>query len=124
MSAAVGGSASLYGDRYYVTGANGTYHLINAASGQTVLESQLSDSLPKKLKKAWGWLPILVSETHLFVGSHEGHVIAFDRESGQYAWSYYPKGGGGVTRYFVSKNRRFYYADFCFRLYCLEEQGD
>jgi outer membrane protein assembly factor BamB len=119
--AASGGAGCLYGDRYYLTGANGTYHIIDAASGKTELESQLYKSLPKKLHKAWGWLPLLISETHLFVGSHEGHLLSFERDSGQYAWSYYPRGGGGVIRHFVSHDRRFYYADACFRLYCLEE---
>ena len=42
------------GDRYYVTGANGTYHVINVGSGKTVLESQLSDSLPKEAEEGLG----------------------------------------------------------------------
>jgi outer membrane protein assembly factor BamB len=121
VRAAAGGSAYLYGDRYYVTGANGSYNVIDAVIGQTVLERHLPDSLPKKLRETWGWLPILVSETNLFVGSHSGHLIAFDRLSGQFAWSFYPEGGGGVTRHLVSKDHRLYYTDFCFRLYCLVE---
>lgn len=68
--------------------------------------------------------PNLVSETHLFVGTERGRIIAFARDTGEYSWSHRPKGGGPIGRrgYFASANGRLYYADLSPRLYCLEEK--
>lgn len=123
LSSAVSDAGNyLYRDRYYQLGANGSYHVIDPLSGKTIFETLLKPGLPKKQQTAWGWSPILVSETHLFVGSNDGHVLAFDRETGEYVWSILPKRGSAVN-YFASTNERLYYADRGGRLHCLAPKG-
>jgi len=124
LSSAVSDAGNyLYRDRYYQLGANGSYHVIDPLSGKTIFETMLKPGLPKKQQTAWGWSPILVSETHLFVGSNDGHVLAFDRETGEYVWSILPKRGSAV-RQFASANERLYYGDLGGRLHCLAPKGE
>jgi outer membrane protein assembly factor BamB len=116
--AVAAGAGYLYGGRYYQTGANGSYHIIDANTGVTVFETVLTQGLPKKQHTAWGWSPILISETHVFVGSRDGQILAFVRDSGEYVWSIVPKRGSSVTD-FASVNERLYCTDLGGRLHCL-----
>ena len=116
------GAGYLYGARYYQTGANGSYHIIDANTGVTVFETLLKQGLPKKQHTAWGWSPILISETHVFVGSRDGHILAFARNSGEYVWSILPKRSSSVTD-FSSVNERLYCGDLGGRLRCLAPMG-
>lgn len=117
--------AYLYGDRYYVIGGFGSYHVLDAATGRVIFERDLRETLPKKLSDANPHAPLLISETHAFTGSLGPHVMAFDRETGDFAWSHAAKGGGSTSHggaYFMSVNGRLYYGDMAFRVYCLEEE--
>jgi outer membrane protein assembly factor BamB len=119
LSSAVSDAGScFYSGRFYQLGSNGSYHIIDPHHGDTVFEIMLKARLPEKLRTVWGWKPSLVSETHLFVGSNDGHVLGFDRETGDYVWSILPKGGSAVAR-FSCASRRLYYADLGGRLHCL-----
>lgn len=112
----------LYGDRYYVNTGVGSYHVLDPASGSELLAADLRKSLPTKLGNVVPHGPMLVSETHVFIGTLEGHVIAFGRDSGRFAWDFRAQRGTGIGSYFVAANGRFYYTDMTFRLYCLEER--
>jgi len=115
----------LYGDRYYVIGGFGSYHVLDPSTGRLIFETDLRKTLPKSLRDVNPHAPLLISETHAFTGSLGPHVLAFDRETGQYAWSHAPEGAGSTAfsgAYFMSVNGRFYYADMSFRMYCLEEE--
>jgi outer membrane protein assembly factor BamB len=115
--AAAAGAGYLYGSRYYLTGANGSYHIIDADSGSTLFETSLKRRLPKKQQTAWGWSPLLVSETNIFVGSRDGHILAFARESGEYEWSTLPSSPASITD-LTCVNRRLYCCDMGGRLRC------
>lgn len=116
----------LYNDRYHVIGGFGSYHVLDAATGKLLFETDLRRTLPKGLSKEHPHAPLLVSETHIWTGSLGPHLLAFDRETGEYAWHYSPKGGGSTAfggAYFMSVNGRLYYGDMAFRMYCLEEEN-
>ncbi len=115
-----------YGERYYVLGIHGQYAVLDARSGRVLTSTKLSSTLPAKLSKVWGhYFPLLVSETHAWVGFGPGYVMAFEKETGAYAWHRLPKGAGGfqAQTYFGSANGRLYYADMSCRLYWLEEEN-
>jgi len=118
--------AQLYGDRYYVCTTGPTYHVLEASTGRTVLETPLLD-VPAKLQKlpVDALFPILVSETHVFGGVDPGIVVAFGRETGRYVWHCQPKSAGPFQRqtYFMSVDRRLYYAEMSGKLHCMEETG-
>ena len=111
----------LYGDKYYVSVFGHWYLVLDAATGSVVLKERLV--LPRKAGQVTTLFPILVSDTHVFAGGEAGQVLAFDRETGQFAWFNKVKGGGVFQRqtYFVSANQRLYCADMNGQLYCLEQ---
>jgi outer membrane protein assembly factor BamB len=117
----------LYGDRYYVTTDRGGYHVLDPKTGKVLLSADLLATLPKAVRSSpiMNFAPMLVSETHVFVGTREGYLLAFERETGRYAWHFLPKNAGVINyngSYFSSVNGRFYYADMSFAEYCLEEE--
>jgi outer membrane protein assembly factor BamB len=117
---------ALYGDRYYVLGAYGQFAVLDVGSGKALGRTDLRRSLPGKLAKVKGdFFPLLVSETHAWIGLGPGYVIAFDKQSSEYAWHRWPKGAGSFQgqTYFASANGRLYYADMSCRLYWLEEEN-
>jgi hypothetical protein len=116
---------ALCGDRYHVLGRDGGYFVLDASTGRTLLKANLKSTLPGKLSKLRDFFPLLVSETHAWVGVGPGYLMAFDRHTGEYAWHRLPKGAGsfqGQTS-FASANGRFYYSDCSARMYWLEEEN-
>jgi hypothetical protein len=60
----------------------------------------------------------------LFTGTMQGSILAFERDTGKFAWAGKPKKGGPTDiwpREFATANGRLYYADTGFRLWCMEE---
>lgn len=118
----------LYDGRYYVTTSTGKYHILDPATGAVLVSADLTTTLPADIRRSRPsvFAPMLISETHAFVGTREGWLLAFERESGRYVWHFRPKKGGEISHrspgYFASANGRFYYADLSKCLYCLEEQ--
>jgi glucose dehydrogenase len=118
----------LYDGRYYVTTSGGKYHILDPKTGAVMLSADLTKTLPADIRKRRPsvFAPMLVSETHTFVGMREGWLLAFERDTGRYVWNFRPKNGGGISHrspgYFASANGRLYYADLSKCLYCLEEQ--
>lgn len=112
----------LYDGRYYINSGLGTYHILDPLSGTELLSADLRATLPKKLQGLSPHGPMLVSETHTFIGTIEGYILAFERDTGRYVWHHRPKGGTGMGSYLMSVNGRLYYTDMSFRLYCLEEK--
>lgn len=115
----------LYGDRYYAIGGFGSYHILDASSGEVLFETDLHKTLPPQLQRFHPHAPFLVSETHVFTATLGPYVLAFERETGEYAWSHAAKDGGDTSHggaYFMSANGRLYYGDMAFRMYCLEEE--
>ena len=119
----------LYDGRYYVTTAAGKYHTLDPHTGAVLVSADLTKTLPAEIRKQRpsSWAPMLVSETHTFVGTRQGWLLAFERDTGVYAWSFRPRKGGEISHrspgYFASANGRFYYADLSTCLYCLEEEN-
>src|SRR5262249_9171263 len=118
--------AYLYGDRYYVLGQVGEFFVLNPETGKVLEESRLGDELPAKARKEIGTIcdPMLVSETHLWVGSESGNVVAFERETLKYAWHGRPKKAASTHfngSAFISANGRLYYGDQTFGIHCFEE---
>lgn len=118
-NAVAAGAGRLYAGRYYQTGAAGSYHIIDPTAGTTIFEALLNDRLPKKLASVWGWSPLLISETHVFVGSNDGHILAFARDSAKYAWSCFPKPGFPGSS-FECGHRKLYYTDRGGQLHCFQ----
>lgn len=112
----------LYNGRYYVNSGLGTYHVLDPRTGKVLLTANLRATLPSKLQGLSPHGPMLVSETHTFIGTIEGYIVAFERDTGRYVWHHRPKGGTGMGSYLMSANGRLYYTDMSFRLYCLEER--
>jgi outer membrane protein assembly factor BamB len=65
---------------------------------------------------------MVVSETNTYIGTLDGYIIAFERDTGRYAWHHRPRSGTGMGSYLMTVNGRLYYTDMTFRLYCLEEE--
>jgi outer membrane protein assembly factor BamB len=118
----------LYDGRYYVTTRAGKYHILDPGTGALLLSADLTKTLPADIRRRRPsvFAPMLVSETHTFVGTREGWLLAFERDTGRYVWSFRPNKGGEISYrspgYFASANGRFYYADLSTCLYCLEER--
>lgn len=108
----------LYGDRYYRISTRG-YQIVDPKSGRVLLEKPFQ--MPPELKRA-GVSPwsLLVSETHVFTASQAGYVVAFERETGKYAWSVKPKGTAGGANLWA-EDGRLYVDDLSRRVYCFEE---
>lgn len=117
----------LYDGRYYVTTGSGGYQILDPRTGEVLFSADLTKTLPGEIRKRRPsvFAPLLISETHAFVGTREGWLLAFERDTGRYAWHFRPEKGGGISHrspgYFASANGRFYYADLSKCLYCLEE---
>jgi len=113
------GSGYLYDNLYYTVGG----FVIDPADGKILHFHTLYRNLPRKLQESALTPPLLVSETHIFTTTLHGHILAFDRFTGQFDSYFRPKGWGTIQmhHYFMSVNRRFYYADLSMRLYCLKE---
>lgn len=113
----------LYGDRYYRLSARG-YQMVDPRTGKVLLERRLSVPAALKRDGVMPTMPLLVSETHAFAGSDAGYVIAFERDTGEYAWSFRPRGGQGIAT-FHAEDGRLYYRDISLTVYCLaQEKGD
>jgi outer membrane protein assembly factor BamB len=111
----------LYRDRYYRVSPR-RYQIVDPSSGRLLLERVIR--LPPALVREAGSpdRPILVSETHVFTGSRTGFVLAFERESGKYAWSTRPKGARGTyytANYFTTARGRLIYGDVSGTIFCL-----
>lgn len=114
----------VYDGRYWALTTMGDLVVFEPSSGRVLLERNLKRGLPKKLAGVSIRKPLLVSETHVFTGSHDGYVLAFDRQTGNYVWRHRAKGGASTDHdgsYFASANGRLYYSDVSNRVYCLEE---
>lgn len=112
-----GAPGCLHGDRYYCCDWRGQYTIAEAQTGRVVARHQLSTRLPRVLIEKRPSRPIAVSETNFFVGSDAGILYAFDRESGEYAWSHQPRGASGIGPPVLSDGLLFYTNGF--HLYCL-----
>lgn len=113
----------LYDGRYYVNSGLGTYHVLDPLTGRELLSADLRATLPKKLDGLVPHGSMLISDTHAYIGTIEGYIVAFERETGAYSWHHRPRGGTGMGSYLMSANGRLYYTDMSFRLYCLEEEN-
>lgn len=115
----------LYDGRYYVTAVSGEYCVLDPRTGKVLLRADLRATLPRDVKPPlWDFAPLLVSETHVFTGTGQGWLLAFERDTGRYAWHFRPKGGGPISTRscFSSVNGRLYYSDLSYAEYCLEEE--
>lgn len=115
---------AFYGPFYHVVGWSGRYGLLEVSTGRQILISSLSSTLPSTLATLRDFFPLLLSETHAWVGAGSGYLLAFNRETGEYAWHRLPKRAGAFQRqtHFTSVNGRLYYADMSARMYWLEEE--
>lgn len=118
--------AYLYDDRYYILGQAGQFFVLDPDTGKVLQRSRLGEQLPPKARKEVGTIcdPMLVSESHLWVGSETGHVVAFERDGLGYAWHGRPKKAASTHfqgSAFISVNGRLYYGDQTFGIHCLEE---
>jgi outer membrane protein assembly factor BamB len=112
-----------YVDRYYVFTGNELLGL-DPATGAVLSEVNLRRKVPKKLAGVTPAPPLLISETHVWLGSLEGYVLAYDRQTGECVWGYRPKGGAMTDftgNYFASANGWLYYGDMSYRVYGLRE---
>ena len=116
---------SLYNGLCYVYLHDGHLVRLEPATGRVVSDHDLTRGLPKELRGAVPTKPFLVSDTHVFTGSRRGAVMAFERETGRYAWSLQPKGAAATGDFFgsgfVVGDKRLYYSDASLRVYCLAE---
>ena len=108
-------------DRYYVIDWTGDCRVLDAATGREIAAINLSRQLPRDqgLRLV---PPLLVNATHILIGSEQGNVTAFARDTGAFAWSCRTREGGS-TEYgeigFVVGNNRVYFGDSTFRIRCL-----
>jgi len=112
----------LLDDKYYVLGWAGEYRILDAGTGREVFATDLGRQLPRDLLGIGLAPPLLVTSSHVLAGSERGHVTAFARDTGEFAWSYRPPGGES-TEYgpyrFVVGDQRIYFGDATFRIRCL-----
>ena len=117
--------SAAYGGRYHSLGVSGKLVTIDPVNGGVLSTVNLDRGVPRpKVKVGHPAKPLLVSDTHVYTGSEEGHVLAFASPSGQYVWSLQPKGAASTahdTGRFAVAGRRLYYSDMSLRLYGLEE---
>ena len=108
-------------DRYYVIDWTGECRILDAATGREIAAINLSRQLPRDqgLRLV---PPLLVNATHILIGSDQGNVTAFARDTGAFAWTCRTREGGS-TEYgeigFVVGNNRVYFGDSTFRIRCL-----
>jgi outer membrane protein assembly factor BamB len=107
---------------YHVLGLLGAYRILDARNGHEVFAADLARQLPRDLARVRLTRPLLVTASHILVGSETGHVVAFERESVRLAWSVRPKGAAstdcGANRFVVGRDR-VYYGDGTMRIRCL-----
>jgi outer membrane protein assembly factor BamB len=106
--------AGLYAGRYYVSAG-----WLDPRTGRLTRRRALRWP-PHVDKGTWGGF--LISETHVFVASLLGDIVAWDRATGKHAWhTKVPEANGQIpSASLVSANGRLYYVDQNQRLYCYE----
>ncbi len=110
---------SLYGGRIFAAGSE--YEVRNAANGALVLRSECAKGAPRAVAAAGftgAWVH-LVSETHTFVNTYDGILVAVERDTGKYAWHHQPKARGRVETPVIAAGGRLFYVTGG-RLFCLE----
>jgi len=111
--------------QYHALTRSGELVTLDPADGRLVATLNLDRKVPRPaVRISRLTMPLLVSDTHTFTGSEEGHVLAFERPKGKYVWSHQPKRAATTAHdgnRFVASGRRRYYTDMSLRLYCLEE---
>lgn len=118
-------AVALYDGRYYILGSE--LWVLDPSSGQVLMEKALHAPVSKRedIRPA---LALLVSDTHIFTGSREGYVLAFERDSGEFVWGHRPKVTGGIGKStgtsFGATDQHLYYYDMSFRVYCLEHDPE
>lgn len=107
--------AGLYRGRYYVSAG-----WLHPQTGRLTRRKALQ--WPKDVDNGT-WGGFLISETHIFVASLLGEIVAWDRETGKHAWHAQAPGANGqiASEPLVGANGRLYYVDQNQRLYCFEE---
>lgn len=112
----------LYDDRYYVLLASGEVCVLALQTGQLEERLGLQREATCGMEPVRVTRPLLVSETHVWTGSLQGFILAFERFRGGFAWSHRPDGGGNTDiqhNSFVVANGYLYYADESARVYCM-----
>jgi outer membrane protein assembly factor BamB len=113
----------LYGDRLYARGSGRiSYVIVDASSGKLIQSWDLNARLPKALKDRGVGAVLLVSETHVFLGSPNGTLLVFTRDSAEFVWSHTPK-QASIRGEAACVDGRLYYENPPFRLTCLEPLG-
>lgn len=112
------GMAQLYGGRFYVSAG-----WLSCRTGRLTKRGKLQ--WPEELQRKGvytrgGWL---ISDTHLFVGTTHGYIVALERGSGTCAWYTRPDGAIGQIQSegIVGSNGTLYYVDQSKRLFCFQE---
>jgi outer membrane protein assembly factor BamB len=114
----------LYGAWYYVLLEAGGLRVLSPATGRLEQSFDLSARLAQHIPSARVTSPLLVSETHIWTGSWQGYVVAFDRRTGDVDWYYRPDDALSTEftgSAFVVANGRLYYGDNTYQHYCLKE---
>lgn len=109
---------------YHVLAFPGELVTFELTSGRVLRSVNLDNKMPRPRPIRGLSAPLLLSQTHIFTGSSEGCVVAFDRARGKYVWIHCPKGAAATDHdraRFVVAGNRLYYSDMSFRLYCLEQ---
>jgi outer membrane protein assembly factor BamB len=102
---------------YAVVGAD--YVVRRAHDGKTALKRPLSADAPAGVAPVAADAPTitLVTETHAFVSSRSGRLVALQRDTGRYAWHHAPAGWGATFETLAAYGRLYYRNGP--RLYCL-----
>jgi outer membrane protein assembly factor BamB len=117
------GDGYLYGDRLYARGSGRiSYVIVDASRGKLVQSWDLNARLPKALKDRGVGQVLLVSETHVFLSSPNGTLLAFTRDSADFVGSHTPK-QANIRGEVACVDGRLYYDNPPFRLTCLEPAG-
>ena len=110
---------------YHALSVTGDLVTLDPVDGRVVSSANINRKVPRPaVPITRPTRPMLVSDTHVYTGSDEGFVLAFERPKNKYVWSYRPKGAGTTDHFdsrFVVAGRRLYYSDMSRRLFCLEE---
>jgi outer membrane protein assembly factor BamB len=116
----------IQGGAYHALVLPGDLVSLDPVSGSVLASVNLDRKVPRPavpIRRVT--MPLLVSATHVFAGSEEGYVLAFERPKGKYVWSHRPKGAATTAHdgnRFVAAGGRLYYSDMSLRLYGLEEE--
>jgi outer membrane protein assembly factor BamB len=112
-----GGAGGVYQGRYYLVDER--YQILDGATGATIASWDLRARLPKTLSASIdASSSIAVSDTHLFVGSREGRLFAFKRETGEYVSHHQPTSSSAIEGPITIVDGRLYYENLLV-LYCL-----